>query len=283
MHRKPLLAAAACATAFLLPMQAMAATSGTGTATLPLLGGSLSVGGIQSSITLASTAVTAGTTSGVINSATWGDTTGSGAGWNGTIQLTTGFIYTGSWVQTGGTTTALGNVTAGGYTGSTGNALIVVTVTTSTGAVTQFSWTDSSGAGTNGTNTTCNNVSACTVSNGVTIAFAAATVYPAGAVYTVKAGELTPSGASLLTADASTVTPTGTTGGGTNLPTYKNNGSTVSAGGSAVKFLSAALNQGAGTFTAAPGMTITWDPNNTWAGSGVNYTATAQYAISTGP
>jgi hypothetical protein len=47
-----------------------------------------------------------------------------------------------------------------------------------------------------------------------------------------------------------------------------------------VKIVSAAKLAGVGTFTVIPGVTLTWDPNNTWA---LPYTASAQYTIASGP
>jgi hypothetical protein len=50
--------------------------------------------------------------------------------------------------------------------------------------------------------------------------------------------------------------------------------------GAPVKIVTAAKLKGKGTFTVTPGVTLTWDPNATWA---LPYTASAQYTIASGP
>jgi hypothetical protein len=242
--------------------------------------------------TLPATVLSAGTVSGAVNGATWNDLTGSGAGWNGTVAIST-LLVQGPWSQTAGTALALGSTASGSYTGSAGAASIVVTVNgTPTATNTPFTWTDREGATTSGPTSvpTCVNGTACAVNNGVTITFATATPYIAGDAYTAHVGIGSTTAMSLATGSATAITNQGTTLGGSNLPTYTGNLSTVTAGGvgiegTAVKFVTAAANAGAGSFTVTPGVTFTWDPNNTWSSStaGANYTATAQYTIATGP
>jgi hypothetical protein len=262
-----------------VPTVAQAASA---TNTLPLLAGSLSIGAL-SPTTLPSTSVSAGTVSGAIDQGNWTDGTGTGLGWHGTLQ-TAALVYQGAFTQTAGTTTAITNAASGAYTGTVGNAIITVTVSTATSSgVTQVTWSDREAATTTGGPTPCTNGSACTISNGVTITFTSATVYPVGAAYTAEVGALPASGMTIATASATGPTPQTTTLGGSNLPTFEGNGSVVTAGGSAVPFVHATALEGIGTFQLAAGVTITWDANNTWGGASVTYVGVAQYAISSGP
>ena len=268
---------------------AQPAAAATATNTLTLTPGSLSIGSLANT-TLPSASVGAGTLSGAVDSGNWSDSTGSGAGWHGTIQATT-FQAEGPWAQTAGTATALGSTASGSYTGSVANALITVTVSAGgTLLNTPFAWTDQEGSSTtSGSVVVCANGTACAVSNGVTVTFAAATTHPSGATYQAKVGTLPATALTLATASASGPTAVGTTIGGANLPAWENNGSTVSGAGvatygSAVPFVTAGAGIGMGTFTLAPGVTVTWDANNTWdATAAANWVASAQYQISSGP
>src|SRR5487761_1718241 len=265
---------AAVAAVALLPLTAMSASAAT--STVSLSAGSLSIGTL-SNTTLASTPVTTGTVSGAVNSGNWADTTGTGLGWHGTIALTgSPFVDQGAWAPTGGGAPVLTTTTSGAYTGTVGNALLTVTVSSgATSLNTPFNWSDREGGTTTGSVTTCANGSACTVASGVTITFASGVTYAASYVYTAKVGAMPVTATVIATASATAVAPVGTTVGGTNLPTYEANTSVVSAAsaGTAVAFVTAALNSGMGTFTVAPGITVTWDPNNTWD---AGYTATGQ-------
>jgi hypothetical protein len=251
--------------------------------------GFLSIGSL-SNTSLPAVALNAGSTSGPVDSGIWGDTTASGAGWHGLISTST-FQAEGPWAQTAGVVTALGSTASGSYSGGVANALITVTVNSGgSGANTPFAWSDREGATTSSnTVSTCGNGGACAVSNGVTINFASGTSYPSGAVYVARVGTL-PAGAMILhVASAATITPQSGTLGGANLPTYESDGNTVSGGGvgvqgASVAFVSAATNQGEGSFTLAPGVTVTWDPNLTWnSTAAAAFTAVAQYTIVSGP
>jgi hypothetical protein len=288
LSRRRTLAAGAVAAALVataLPLGATAATNST--VTLSLLGGSLSISGM-SAYTTTSTSLSTGTLATPLNSATWSDLTGLGAGWNGTLAVTQ-FIDQGAWSQTSGTATALSTTSSGAYTGSAGAGSITVTVTqaldTTLATTLSISYTDvENGTTTNGT-ATATKGSATTLTHGLTITFATGTAYPQNAAYQAKFGILPTTALALNTAQAS-VSASGTTVGGTNLPSFVNNSSTVTAGGpstysaSPVKFISAAATTGVGSFTVAGGGTITWDPNNVWQAS---YTAGAQYTIASGP
>ncbi|MHB8717978.1 MAG: hypothetical protein ACYDAC_03675 [Candidatus Dormibacteria bacterium] len=274
--------AAALLAVVALPLSVRAATS-----TVSLSAGSLSIGTLANT-TLTSTPVSTGTVSGSVNLGNWSDTTGTGLGWHGTIALTNSpFVDQGAWAQTAGTTLALGSTASGAYTGSVANALVTVTVTSSTGTATTVNWSDREGAtNTSGTALACTNGSACAIASGVTITFATGVTYLSTDVYTAKVGAMPVTATTLDTNAAPAPVPQGTTVGGSNLPTYENGGPTgaatvnASSSGTAQPFVTAALNSGMGSFALAPGITVTWDPNNTWD---AGYTATAQYAIVSGP
>jgi hypothetical protein len=271
--------------ASLAPIKAFAATSSTGT--LALSAGSLGISAMGT-FTTATTALTAGTLATPMNAATWSDTTGSGAGWNGTLAVQQ-FINQGAWSQTVGTATALASTASGAYTGSAGAGSLAVTVTQAADTIAAATLTVSykdieNGVTTNGTGTATKGT-ALVLLNGITITFATNTAYPLNAVYQSHFGILPTTALALNTAQA-TATATGTTQAGSNLPAFVNNSTTVTAGGPStysvtpIKMISAAANTGLGTFTVTGGATLTWDPNNVWQAS---YTANAQYNVVTGP
>lgn len=267
---------------FAVPTVALAAT---GTITVPFTAGSGSVGTLANT-SLPSTSASGGTVSGAVNSGNWTDGTGTASGWHGALQ-TAALVDQGPFAQTAGTTATLGSTDSGAYTGTSGNAMITVRVNgTPTVLHTAFAWTDRE-RGTTTSSTAavpaCSNGTACAISSGVTITFAAGTKYPIGAVYSAKVGALPAHSMTIATASASAITPQGSTAGGSNLPAYQSNASVVTAGGAAVPFVAAGRNQGMGTFSLAVGVTVTWDPNDAWNGAGAEYLGTAQYAISTGP
>lgn len=273
-------AAVAALAATAAPLGARAATSSTGT--LALLGGGLSISGM-STFTTTATSLSAGSLATPMNNATWADNTGTGAGWNGTVAVTQ-FVDQGAWTQTSGTTASLQTTSSGAYTGTAGAGSIDLTVTLDSLLNVTYTYTDiENGVSTPGAGTAIKGT-ATSLTNGITITFASGTTYSANAVYDVKFGILPTSALALNTSQAS-VSATGTTQGGANLPAFQNNSTTVTAGGpttagSAVKFVSAAVNTGKGTFSVTPGSTITWDPNNVWP---ANYTASLQYNIVSGP
>lgn len=278
-------AAVAALGATALPLSARAQTT---TVTLALgSGGGLSISGMNP-FTTATTSSAAGTLATPLNSATWADTTGSGAGWNGTLAVTQ-FIDQGAYTQTAGAATALSTTSSGAYTGSAGAGYITVTVTqagdTTSATSLAISYSDvESGVTTNGT-ATATKGSATTLLHGLTITFATGTAYPQNAAYESKFGILPTTALALNTAQGS-VAPQGSTLGLTNDPLLINNGTTVTAGGpstysaSPVKFLDALTLTGMGSFTVSGGATITWDVNNIWQ---ADYTAGAQYTIASGP
>jgi hypothetical protein len=115
----------------------------------------------------------------------------------------------------------------------------------------------------------------------VTITFAVGTTYSAGDQFTIHVGNLPAS--ALQLGSGTSVTPTGTTAA--TAPVFTNSASTVTGGtatsvGSGVKFVTAALNTGMGSFTVTPSGTVNFDGNLDWAGT---YTAQVSYSIVTGP
>lgn len=265
-----------------LPATAFAATSSIGTSSLTATAGSLSIGATTNETI---SVPVAGTGNGILPSAAWSDTTGSGAGWNGTLAMSD-FTYTGTWSQKSGTATSLGAATSS-FTGTSDGAEYTVTVgSAGSGTSTPYTWTSTDPTDNAGGSGTATNGTAVQVgTKGIYVNFASGTTYPSGASYQIDAGTLPASGLSLDTSatGASITAASGTTSPD---PTFVGNGTTVSGGGvastaygTAVKFASAALNNGMGTYTVDPGASVTADPGS-WAAT---YTAGVQYSIVTGP
>ena len=268
-------AAAAAISLALVPGGALAGTSGTGTDTLTVTGGSLSlssVGTATFTVTLGSGTVTTAATN--LNSGTYADTTGSGAGWNGTLALQQ-FVNTQAWVVTGH---ALSTTSAGTYSGTGNDANYTVTVTSDGGTTVNISWSGT-GSGTG----TATKGSAFTIANGITITFASGTTYTTSDSYSVNADVLATT--TMTMASGGSCTAQGSTKSGSNLPTMTNTSATITGGtynsyGSAVKVITAAAHTGVGSFSCTPMATLSVDSNTAITGS---YTATAQYTIATGP
>jgi YVTN family beta-propeller protein len=251
-------------------------TVGSNNECLNLAAGALSVGSVTNGTI---TGTVAGTTSGALPGATWADTTGSGAGWNGTLAMSS-FTYTGAWNTTSGSD-ALANTSAGAYTGTADG--LTITVTVGSGATTSntpFTWSDNQGG--SGTGTATNGTPAA-VAQGVTIDFSSSTAYASGDAFLVECGTQSTSALELDTA----ATGAGITAGTlvtSPSPTFENNATAVTGGGpatlgTAVPMLTAAATDGMGSYTVVPGASVTTD-SNSWAAT---YTAQAQYSIATGP
>jgi hypothetical protein len=266
-------AAIAALTAF--PGRASALTSGTGVDTFTVTGGSLglaSVGTAAFAVTLGSGTVTTAATN--LNSGNYSDTTGSGAGWNGTIALQQ-FVNTEAWVATG---TALNSNASGGYTGTATDANYTVAVTSDTGTV-AVTW-----SGTESGSGTATKGSAFAIgTKGITITFKVGSTYLTTDTYSIKADVLATS--AMVMATGGSCVATGTTATGTNIPSMTNTSATVTGGtyvtyGAAVKIITVPVGQGLGTFTCTPKSTLSVDSNTALPGS---YTANAQFTIATGP
>jgi len=222
---------------------------------------------------------------GQLPTAEWSDTTGSGDGWNGTVAVSP-LSYTGSWTQTSGAATALGNSSFGGaFDGLADGITYTVTVGSGgSGTSTPFTWTsndptDKAGGSGTATNGTAKEVG----TKGITIDFTSGTTYPEGATYTIDAGTQSLDALSLDTA-AGTVTAQGSTTSAD--PTLTGNGTTIVAGGpsqtdygNAVTFVTAATGTGMGTYDVYPGVKVTAD-DSSWAAT---YTAGVEYSIVSGP
>jgi hypothetical protein len=262
-------------------MAVTVAFAATGSTASGVLAGTLSIT-VPASTTLPNTAISVGTVTAGVNAATWGETAGSNVGWKGTLAVQQFHIIgTNAWVP--GASHVLANNNSGQYTGATQAAPYTVTVTAaSAGAATTvaISWAgDEVGSG-----TATKNTPFVMGTRGMTIDFLTGQLYATTDVYTARVGNLATT--ALSVAQATTVITLVSGAGGTNLPTATGGTSTVTSGTTStysaapVKVVTAASGMGVGTFTVTPGVTLTWDPNNTWA---LAYTASAQYTIASGP
>jgi YVTN family beta-propeller protein len=266
---------ATAALAMLVPSAAYASTSTSSQQTLAVQAGTLFV----SNTTPANiTAQVDGTGSGALPSAEWGDLTGSGDGWQGSIAASN-FIYTGNWTPVG-SAPALSSDTSAGYTGTADGDTYTVTMTSVSGSTIDFSYSSTNGA--SGTGTATAGTAADVGTNGLTITFATSTTYAAGDAYQIEVGSQNPS-ALVLDDSSSSATIAPYDNATSTPPAYVNATATVKGGGStygtAVPFLSAAQNTGMGEYTVSPQATVTTDLNS-WA---ANYTSNVQYTISSGP
>jgi YVTN family beta-propeller protein len=268
-------AGAAVALAVLVPSVAYASTSTSSQQTLAVQAGTLFV----SNTTPADiTAQVDGTGFGALPSAEWGDLTGSGDGWQGSIAASN-FIYTGNWSPVG-SAPALSSDTSAGYTGTADGDTYTVTITSVSGTAINFSYSSTNGA--SGTGTATAGTAADVGTNGLTITFSTSATYAAGDAYQIEVGSQNPD-ALMLDDTYSSATITPYDGATSTPPAYVNATATVKGGGgtygTAVPFLSAAQNTGMGEYTVSPKATVTTDLNS-WA---ANYTSNVQYTISSGP
>lgn len=283
MHRRGQIALVVAAiAAALTPLYANAATQQAASQTTAFTPGALSISA-PAATTFPATALTAGQLTAGVNAANWADNTGGGAGWNGTIAVQQFHITgTNAWVP--GASNPLANNNSGQYTGTTSAAAYTVTVTGAsasgaTGVAISWSGEESgSGSATKGTPFAVGAL-------GMTIDFLAGQAYATTDVYTAQVGNLATTALAVAQSTTS-ISAVGTTKTGSNLPTAAGGTSTVTSGSvstysaTPVKVVSAAKFAGVGTFTVTPGVTLTWDQNNTWA---LPYTASAQYTIASGP
>jgi hypothetical protein len=262
-------------------MAVMAAIAATGSSAIGVLAGTLSIT-VPASTTLPSTAISVGTVTAGVNAANWAETAGSNVGWKGTLAVQQ-FHIVGTNAWTPGASAVLANNNSGQYTGATQAAAYTVNVSAaSAGATTTvaISWSGEEA----GSGTATKNAAFAVGARGMTITFKTAQAYATTDVYTSRVGNLATS--ALSVAQATTVITLVSGAGGTNLPTATGGTSTVTSGSTStysaapVKVVSAANTKGVGIFTVTPGVTLTWDPNNTWA---LPYTASAQYTITSGP
>ncbi len=244
-----------------------------GSLTMPTQSGPLSVSDASPSTI---TATVDGSGSGSLPSALWGDATGTGDGWQGTIAASN-FIYTGKWSPLSGAP-ALSTNTSGKYTGTADGDAYTVKTTSVSGSTIGFSYISSNGA--TGTGTATAGTAASVGSNGLTITFSTSSTYSTGDEYQIHVGAQNASALVLYDLSA-TVTPTA--GNTSPSPAYLNTQATVAGAGaqygSAVTFLSAALGDGMGSYTVTPDAVVNTDVNS-WQAV---YVANIEYSIATGP
>jgi hypothetical protein len=263
------------------PMLASAATTQNSTESLVLSSGALSVGVLTPGSTSAT--VGSGSATGALASGTFADATGTGTGWNGTIAMSL-FHYQGLWVQTVGAATALGSTTSATYT-AVGSGYYTVTVTSYAAPTLNFSYAGiESGTGT--ATLAGGNTTSTFGAKGMSIVWGpSSTTYAATMAYTIKVGNLA-STALTLANGAATIAATG----GTTSPNaaYTNTTANIPEGsgadptqtvGAATKFVTAAVNQGMGSYTVSPQATVAFDPS-VWAQT---YVAQVTYTIVSGP
>jgi hypothetical protein len=265
------------------PLAVSAATSQSSTESLVLSGGALSVGAL--SAPSISGAIGGGAATGALPSGTWSDATGTGTGWNGTIAMSL-FHYQGTWVQTAGAATGLGSTAGAAYT-AVGSGYYTVTITSYASPTLSFSYAGmETGSGT--ATLAGGNTTSTIGSKGMTIVWGpSTTAYAANMAYTIKAGNL--SATALALADGGAPASITATGGTTSpVPVFTNTTATVTGGsgadptttvGAAVKFVTAPVNQGLGSYTVSPQASVTTDLS-VWAAS---YVAQVTMTIASGP
>jgi len=224
------------------------------------------------------TAPVDGSGSGTLPTALWGDTTGTGDGWQGSVAASN-FIYTGQWTPTG-SSPALGSSSSASYTGSADGDTYTVSVTGVSGSTINFSYSSQNGA--TGTGTATAGTAANVGTNGLTITFSSSTTYSTGDEYQIQVGSQNKNALTLADGGSSaSVAPyQGTT---STAPTFVNQTAAVTGGGStygtAVPILSAPTYTGMGEYTVTPAATVNTDINS-WAAT---YTGQIQYTIASGP
>jgi len=259
----------------LVSSAAYASPSATGSQTLAVQAGTLFVSNTTPS---SITAPVDGSGSGTLPTALWGDTTGTGDGWQGSVAASN-FVYTGQWTPTG-SSPALGSTSSASYTGSADGDTYTVSVTGVSSSTISFSYSSQNGA--TGTSTATAGTAADVGTNGLTITFSSSTTYSTGDEYQIQVGAQNKNALTLADggSPASVAPYQGTT---STAPTFVNQTAAVTGGGStygtAVSILSAPTYTGMGEYTVTPAATVNTDINS-WAAT---YTGQIQYTISSGP
>jgi len=224
------------------------------------------------------TAPVDGSGSGTLPTALWGDTTGTGDGWQGSVAASN-FVYTGQWTPTG-SAPALGSSSSASYTGSADGDTYTVSVTGVSGSTISFSYSSQNGA--TGTGTATAGTAANVGTNGLTITFSSSATYSTGDEYQIQVGSQNKdaltlynqsSSASISPYEGSTSTP----------PSFLNELATLPGGGNtygtAVPFLDTNIYDGMGEYKVTPAAIVDTDINS-WAAT---YTGKIQYTIASGP
>ena len=224
----------------------------------------------------------ASTVTGTLPTAIWSDTTGSGSGWNGSVAVSD-LTYTGTWVALG-TSTPLVTATSSAFTGTNDGVTYTVQTGTITAGTGSFTYTSDESGDTSGSGSATGGAAAAVGTHGLTITFGALSL-ASGSSYRIKTGTQSASAISLNSAAlGAAITPS--LGTLSPAPTFVGSGTTIPGGGvaqssygTAVKFLSAAVGTGEGTYTVIPGISVATDATS-WAQS---YTAGVQYTMTSGP
>jgi hypothetical protein len=214
-------------------------------------------------------------TQGNLPGANWEDSTGSGSGWTGTIQLSN-FTYVGNWTASG-SSPALASATAGVWNDSVDGVSYTVNVTSQSGNSISFSYSSNDPHDPSGTGTATAGVAAPVGLYGVTITFAPSVTYANGS-YTTQVGAQNQQALNILSglAVSPVVTPY------TGLPAQENSGVIVPTSttyGPAISFTHALLNEGLGAYRIVPQASFAID-SNSWAAT---YQASVMYSIVAGP
>jgi len=247
------------------------ASTPTPTESATITGGSLSVTPTGNG-SIAATLGQGVSATGTLPPATWDDSTGTGNGWNGTIEATP-LNYTGTWNDEG-SATALTTDTSAPFTGSADG----ITYTVNVSSEGTFTYTSNDPSDPSGSGTFTAGTAAAVGKFGLTITL------PSGETngqFVLNCG--TQNTSSLVFASSgTTITPVSTT---SPSPTVVDAGDTIETGattgdyGSAFEILSAAIDTGMGAYNVTPAVKFTPD-NNSWAST---YTADVLYSIASGP
>ena len=257
---------------------AIASGSGTGTTNALLSGGSLAVTNVAGASTISGTV--GNTIAGDLPAVTLQDNTGTGSGWNATVGVSD-LTYTGTWVAVG-SAPALSPATSGAFTDTVDGVTYTVTTGVIAAGIGSFTYTSNDANDASGSGTSAATTNNAVGTKGLTINFGIQSPVT-GSQYRIKVGTQSASAMSLNTgAGGAGVTTTS----GNTAPTLVNNGSALSGGGvssssygTAVKFVSAAVGNGMGTYVATPGVNVATDATS-WAAT---YSAGLQYSIVSGP
>jgi hypothetical protein len=268
-------AGAAVALAMLVPSVAYASTSTSSQQTLAVQAGTLFV----SNTTPANiTAQVGGTGSGALPSAEWGDLTGTGDGWQGSIAASD-FIYTGNWSPVG-SAPALSSDASAGYTGTADGDTYTVTITSVSGTTINFSYSSTNGA--SGTGSATVGTAADVGAHGLTITFSTSATYAAGDAYQIEVGAQNPDALVLANTQNPSISPVSAQSY-SDPPLFVNPQAAIQGSpagyGPAVPLLSAGTEAGMGDFNVSPQAVVNTDINS-WAQT---YTAQVEYTISSGP
>lgn len=266
-------------TAFAFSSPAYAGTTGTGSTGASLSSGSLAVTAVGTQTTLSGT-VAAQNITGDLPSVTLQDTTGLGLGWNATVGVSD-LTYTGTWAPVG-SATALTTDTSGAFTGAVDGVTYTVTTGAIAAGVGTFTYTSTDSADPSGSGSAAADTNEAVGTQGLTINFGTQTI-ATNTEYRIHVGTQSSTALSLDTAASGAGV---TTTDGNTPPTLANNGSSLPGGGvgsasygTAVQFVSAAVDDGMGTYVVTPGVEFASDVTS-WAAT---YSAGLQYSIVSGP